>query len=65
MAGYIGRIELFDDSLETWASYVERLEQYFALKNIKGEKQVSALLTLTGRKNIQLVEKFNRSSKTC
>jgi dihydrofolate reductase len=55
MAGYIGKIGPFDEALETWASYTERLEQYFALNDIKGEKQVPALLTLLGRKTYNLL----------
>jgi hypothetical protein len=27
--GIIGRIEPFEDTVETWTSYTERLEQYF------------------------------------
>ena len=55
MSGFIGKIEPFDDALETWASYTERLEQYFALNKIEGEMQVPALLTLLGRKTYGLL----------
>ena len=29
MAGRVGRIDVFDDSVESWCSYTERLDQYF------------------------------------
>ena len=63
MSGYNGKIESFDKSLETWASYVECLEQYFALNDIKGEKQVPALLTLLGRKTYNLLRNLTAPAK--
>ena len=32
--GIIGRIEPFEDTVETWTSYTERLEQYFEVNDI-------------------------------
>ncbi|CAG2213598.1 unnamed protein product [Mytilus edulis] len=46
MAGYIDKIENFDDGIEQWTSYTERLEQYFAVNEISNEKRVPALLSL-------------------
>ena len=63
MAGYIEKIESFDESLETWSSYVERLERYFALNDIKKEKQVPALLTLLGRKTYNLLRNLTAPAK--
>ena len=34
MSFTIGRIEPFDDSLEDWPTYVERVEQYFAANDV-------------------------------
>lgn len=48
MAGYIGKIDPFDDSIETWTSYVERLEQYFKANKVDNDMKVSALLSLIG-----------------
>jgi hypothetical protein len=31
MAAYIGKIEAFDETIEPWSSYVERLGQYFKI----------------------------------
>jgi hypothetical protein len=44
--GIIGRIEPFEDTVETWKSYTERLEQYFEVNDIAEDKKVPALLTL-------------------
>ena len=52
LVGLIGRIDPFDDSLETWTSYVERLEQYFEVNSISNDKKVPALLTLLGGKTL-------------
>ena len=58
MAGYIGKIEPFDEGIEKWSSYQERLEKYFAVNDIANEndKKVSALLTLLGGKHIVCLE---------
>ena len=42
--GIIGRIEPFEDTVETWTSYTERLEQYFEVNDIAEDKKVPALL---------------------
>lgn len=52
MAGYIGIIDPFDDSIETWTSYVERLEQYFKANKVENDMKVPALLSLIGGKPI-------------
>lgn len=64
MAEYIGKIEPLDEVLETWTSYTERLKQYFALNDIKGEKQVPALLTLLGRKTYNLLRNLTAPRET-
>jgi hypothetical protein len=53
--GIIGRIEPFEDTVETWTSYTERLEQYFEVKDIAEDKKVPALLTLLGGKTYTLL----------
>ncbi len=53
MAGYIGKIEPFDDALETWASYAERLEQCFALNDIEGEN--ASTINTPWKENVQPV----------
>ena len=34
MAGYIGKIQTFDENIENWTGYTERLEQYFEVNEI-------------------------------
>jgi hypothetical protein len=34
MAAYIGKIEAFDETIEPWSSYVERLGQYFKANKV-------------------------------
>ena len=63
MAGYIHKIEPFDEALEMWALYTECLDQYFALNDIKGEKQVPALLTLFGRKTYNRLRNLTAPAK--
>jgi hypothetical protein len=50
MAGRIGRIEPFDEGVESWDCYSERLGQYFIVNDVADEKQVPALLSLIGGK---------------
>ena len=64
MAGYIGKIENFDDSIEQWPSYIERLEQYFAVNEISNEKRVPALLSLIGGKTYALLRNLTTPDKT-
>jgi hypothetical protein len=54
MAGYIGKIQTFDENIENWTSYTERLEQYFEVNEIANEKRVPALLSLIGGKTYTL-----------
>ena len=37
----IGKIEPFDDGLEDWPTYVERVEQYFVANNVEDDKRVA------------------------
>ena len=48
MAGKIGRIEVFDETLELWDAYKERLDQFFIANSVKDDKKVPALLSLIG-----------------
>jgi hypothetical protein len=52
MAAYIGKIEAFDETIEPWSSYVERLEQYFKANKVDdslkvARKTVKTVMTLT------------------
>ncbi|VDI40352.1 Hypothetical predicted protein [Mytilus galloprovincialis] len=63
MGGYIGKIENFDDGIEQWTSYTERLEQYFAVNEISNEKRVPALLSLIGGKTYALLRNLTTPDK--
>jgi hypothetical protein len=55
--GLIGRIDPFDETIESWGNYVERLEQYFEADEVENTKKVSSLLTLIGGENIFLTHR--------
>jgi hypothetical protein len=61
--GIIGRIEPFEDTVETWKSYTERLEQYFEVNDIAEDKKVPALLTLLGGKTYTLLRNLTAPNK--
>lgn len=63
MAGYIGKIEPYDEGVEKWTSYQERLEEYFAVNEIGNNKKVSALLTLLGGKTYSLLRNLTAPDK--
>lgn len=54
--GLIGRIDPFDETIESWGNYVERLDQYFEANEVDNTKKVSSLLTLIGGKHIPYSE---------
>ena len=39
MVSKIGRIDLFDQSLELWDEYNERLDNFFIANNVKDERK--------------------------
>jgi len=51
----IGKIEPFDDGLEDWPTYVERVEQYFVANNVADDKRVASLLSLIGSRTYGLL----------
>ena len=59
----IGRIDCFDNGVETWTSYSERLENYFVCNDVQNEKRVPALLTLIGGKTYQLLRGLTAPQK--
>lgn len=61
MAGYIGKIDPFDDSIENWTSYVERFEQYFKANKVENDMKIPALLSLIGGENLFIIERPDQS----
>jgi len=41
MATRIGKIDSFDDGIEDWPTYVERVEQYFVANEVEDDKSVA------------------------
>ena len=52
--GLIGRIDPFDETIESWGNYVKRLEQYFKTNEVDNTTKVSSLLTFIGGKHALL-----------
>ncbi|XP_069109851.1 uncharacterized protein [Argopecten irradians] len=50
MAGRMGKIDNFDDSVESWKCYQERLEQFFKANEVPNGKKVPVLLSVIGGK---------------
>ena len=65
MAGYIGSIEPFDEGREDWLAYSERLEQYFLVNGIAGERQVPAFLSIVCSKMYGLLRNLTAPDKPC
>ena len=61
MTQIIGKIDCFDETVETWPIYIERLDQYFAVNEIAEENFLAALLSLMGPKTYSLL----RLSQNC
>ena len=40
---YIGKIDPFDEGVEDWDSFCERVDQYFVANDIADAKKVSAI----------------------
>ena len=54
-SGFIGKIDPFDNSEESWPSYIERAEQFFLVNDIANEKKAPILLTTMGSKTYSLL----------
>ena len=59
----IGKIDVFDETQESWASYTEHLEQYFIVNEIGDDRKVPALLSLIGPKTYGLVRVLTAPTK--
>ena len=63
VAGYFGRMEAFDPKVEEWSTYVERLEMFFVVNNVRESKKASSLLTLIGGKMYALLKSLTTPTK--
>jgi 5-hydroxyisourate hydrolase-like protein (transthyretin family) len=46
----IGKIDVFDENQESWETYVERVQHFFAANDVDDNHQVPTLLSLIGSK---------------
>ncbi|XP_030608895.1 uncharacterized protein K02A2.6-like [Archocentrus centrarchus] len=55
MAGIYGHMDIFDESGEQWATYIERFEHYVVANDIHEAKKVSVLFSVMGPKTYGLL----------
>lgn len=55
MAGVIGSIGPFDESIEQWSSYTERFDYFVVANGISDDKIVPTFLTVIGPKTFNLL----------
>ncbi|XP_062608629.1 uncharacterized protein K02A2.6-like [Saccostrea cucullata] len=60
---HIGKIEQFDDSVESWESYEERLQAFFLANDIDNNHKVPALISLIGPKTCTLLKNLIAPAK--
>ncbi|XP_061164934.1 uncharacterized protein K02A2.6-like [Saccostrea echinata] len=60
---HIGKIEQFDDSVESWESYEERLQAFFLANDIDNNHKVPALISLIGPKTYTLLKNLIAPAK--
>lgn len=60
---HIGKIEQFDDSVESWESYEERLQAFFLANDIDNAHKVPALISLIGPKTYTLLKNLIAPAK--
>jgi hypothetical protein len=55
--------EAFDETIEPWSSYVERLGQYFKANKVDDSLKVASLLSLIGGKTYNLLRTLTSPTK--
>ncbi|XP_071843318.1 uncharacterized protein [Apostichopus japonicus] len=63
MATNIGTIETFNENVEDWPTYVERVELYFEANDMPESKKTPALLSLMGSKTYTLLRNLMAPEK--
>ena len=60
----IGQVEPFQQGVDDWEQYTERLEQYFIANGIEGDnKKLAVFLTVVGAKTYALLSNLVAPSK--
>ena len=52
----IGKIDVFDETQESWETYVERVQHFFAANDVNEDHKVPTLLSLIGSKTYSLLK---------
>lgn len=60
---HIGKLEQFDNSVESWESYEERLQAFFLANDIDADHQVPSLISLIGPKTYTLLKNLISPAK--
>lgn len=63
MAACIGQMDAFESTVEDWATYVERVEQYCLANDIGNERKVAVLLSVMGAKTYNLLRSLSAPVK--
>ena len=63
MVAYIGKTEAYDETIEPWSSYVERLGQYFKANKVDDSLKVASLLSLIGGKTYNILRTLTSPTK--
>ena len=63
IAGFICKIDAFEESAEDWSTYIERVDQYFIANDVNGDKKVPTLLSLMGSKTYSLLRSLTAPAK--
>lgn len=63
MAGVLGNLGPFDDSVEQWSAYTERFEFFVMANGINEEKKVATFLTVIGAKTFNLFRALAQPKK--
>ena len=62
MAG-IGKVDIFNESVEDWTSRMERLEEYMVANGIDDQKKVSVLVSVMRPKTCTLLKSLTTPAK--
>jgi hypothetical protein len=63
MVAYIGKTEAYDETIEPWSSYVERLGQYFKANKVDDSLKIALLISLIGGKTYNLLRTLTSPTK--
>ncbi len=63
MAGLVGQIGPYDETVEQWSSYTERFDYFVKANGIKDEVLVSTFLSVMGSKTYNLLHSLVQPNK--